>query len=213
VLRDLLDHSLGSGGGGNNLPDAVWVSNLQGSVYNGRVWTALVRGGDAPVALVLMSDRESGRGAVGQRFDRAGMLAWEQLVGPIDLTPPAESAAHPDWLGGIFIHEPSESGNCNSMHADDYDALLACRRDGQRDRFDLHESTAATIMVREGPDVEATWLWTEPGGERHRYQVKIGPGGWWAWTRSFEAVAAGDWHLDVWLNGQPQLLGRFPVVE
>lgn len=213
TLRELLDHALGSGGGGNNLPDVVWISNLQGSVYNGRVWAGLVRGGEAPMALVLLSDRESGRGAIGERFDRAGMLAWEQLVGPIDLSAPAEAAAAPDWLGGIFIHEPGSSGACNADYSDDYEGLLACRRDNQRERFQLHESSAATIMVKDGPDVEATWLWVEPTGERHRYQVKIGPGGWWAWTRSFEAVAVGDWRLDVWMNGRPQRLGRFPVVE
>lgn len=213
LLRDLLDHSLGSGGGGNNLPSVVWVSNLQGSVWNGRIWVALVRGGDAPLALVLMSDREAGRGPVGRRFDRAGMLAWEQLVGPIDQGPPAQTAPHPDWLGGVFIHEPEESRNCNAEHSDNYEALLACRNSGQRQQFQLNESTAATIMVKDGPDVEAGWIWTEPNGDRHRYQVKIGPGGWWAWTRSFEAVTVGDWQLDVWLNGQPQLLGRFPVVE
>ena len=66
-------------------------------------------------------------------------------------------------------------------------------------------------MVSDGPEVEATWLWTEPEGERHRYQVKLGGGGWWAWTRSFEAVVEGQWRLDVWLNGEPHLLGRFPV--
>lgn len=213
LVRDLLDHALGSGGGGNNLPDRVWVGNVQGSVFAGRIWAALIRGGEAPVALVLMSDRETNAGAVGARFDRAGLLAWEQLVGPVDLRPPAEAVPHPAWLGGIFIHEPEESRHCNLDFSGDYEALLSCRHETQRVQFRVDESTAGTVMVKDGPDVEATWLWTEPDGARHRYQVKIGEGGWWAWTRSFTAVAPGDWRLDVWLNGEPHLLGRFPVLE
>lgn len=213
VVRDLLDHALGSGGGGNDLPDKVWVSNLQGAIFQGRVWAALIRGGDAPMALVLMSDRESGGGGVGERFDRAGRLAYEQLVGPVDLSPPEMPAAHPEWLGGIFIHEQTEASHCNQEFSQDYEGLRRCRAENQRERFALHESTAATIMVNDGPDVEATWLWTEPDGSRHRYQVKLPAGGWWAWTRSFEAVAEGDWRLDVWINAEPHLLGRFPVVS
>jgi len=213
LVRNLLDHALGSGGGGNNLPDRVWISNLQGSVFAGRIWAALIRGGEAPVALVLMSDRETSAGAVGPRFDRAGLLAWEQLVGPVDLRPPADVAPHPAWLGGIFLHEPEESRHCNEEFSGDFEALLACRHETQRVQFRVDESTAGTVMVKDGPDVEGTWLWTEPEGSRHRYQVKIGEGGWWAWTRSYTAVSAGDWRLDVWLNGEPHLLGRFTVLE
>ncbi len=213
AARELLDHALGSGGGGNNLPDPVWVSNIQGPVFKGRVWAALVRGGDAPMVLVLMSDRETGRGAVGARFDRSGQLAYEQIVGPIDLTRPAAAVDLPAWLGGIFVHEPDESSHCNSEHSNDYAGLVACRRDAQRTVFHVSESTAATVMVSDGPDVEATWLWTEPDGTRHRYQVKLGAGGWWAWTRSFQATIVGPWRLDVWLNAQPFKLGDFTVVE
>jgi hypothetical protein len=66
-------------------------------------------------------------------------------------------------------------------------------------------------MVNDGPAVEATWLWTEPEGARHRYQVRLKEGGWWAWTRSYPAQSAGTWRLDVWLNGRPMFLSSFPV--
>ena len=52
---------------------------------------------------------------------------------------------------------------------------------------------------------------TEPDALRHRYQVRLEAGGWWAWTRSYPAQKAGDWRLDIWLNGRPVLLSNFPV--
>ena len=71
-----------------------------------------------------------------------------------------------------------------------------------------------TVMVNRGPDVETTWLWTEPDGTRHRYQVRLAETqGWWAWTRSFAAAVVGRWRLDVWLNGEPYRLLAFDVRE
>ena len=211
ALRALLDRSLGAGGGGNDLPDAVWVSNLQGSTFRGRAWAALVRGGDAPVALVLIADGAQSPNGLGTRFDRAAALAWEQIVGPIDLTPPGMASDWPDWLEGVFLHEPSEVSDCNREFGSDFDRLLACRAETSRERFVIDEAPAATVMVRNGPAVEATWLWTEPDALRHRYQVRLEAGGWWAWTRSYPAQKAGDWRLDIWLNGRPVLLSNFPV--
>ena len=210
-LRALLDRALGAGGGGNDLPDGVWISNLQGPTFRGRAWAGLVRGGDAPVAVVLVADGARSPNALGGRFDRASALAWEQVVGPIDLTPPAAPAEGPAWLRGVFLHTPEDVVGCNEMFDNDFEALLVCRRDNQRLAFAERDALAATVMVKDGPAVEATWLWTEPEGARHRYQVRLNEGGWWAWTRSYPAQSAGTWRLDVWLNGRPVFLSSFPV--
>jgi len=211
ALRGLLDRALGAGGGGNDLPDGVWISNLQGPTFRGRAWAGLVRGSDAPVAVVLIADGARSPNALGGQFDRASALAWEQVVGPIDLTLPAAPIEGPTWLRGVFLHTPDDVVECNEMFADDFEALLTCRRDHQRAAFTERDALAATVMVNDGPAVEATWLWTEPEGARHRYQVRLNEGGWWAWTRSYPAQSLGTWRLDVWLNGRPVFLSSFPV--
>ena len=213
TTRGLLASALGSGGGGNDLPDAVWVSNIQGAVFQGRVWAAIVRGGAAPFVLVLMSDHE-GAGNVGRHYDTAGRMVYQQLVGDYELAPPAEPTEWPAWLGAIFLNQPEETTACSGELVRGYDAQRACREMHQRDDFRLGEPTAVTVMVNRGPDVETTWLWTEPDGTRHRYQVRLAETqGWWAWTRSFAAAVVGRWRLDVWLNGEPYRLLAFDVRE
>lgn len=214
ILRELLERGLGAGGGGDLLPDRAWVANIGGRVFNGRHWMAIVTRAGPPVVLIMLTRaHQSANVPVGTFFADAGLLMFEQLVGPVDLTPPATVSESPDWLSGVFLVEAEESGGCNSEFRDDFDGLVECRRSAQRGEFSLDERSAAAVLIRDAPVVDALWLWTEPTGTRHRYQVRLDEGGWWAWTRSFRVHRSGPWRLDVYLNGEPTLLSNFMVED
>ncbi|MFN3202335.1 MAG: serine hydrolase [Bradymonadia bacterium] len=221
IVRGLLEQSLGSGGGGDELPSPVWVSSWNAGFYAGRHWGALITPptdeaaaeGLEPMVLVMLTlDRQIGADT-GALFASVGRLVHEQLVGPVDLTPPLSATPRPDWVEGLFLVEANETANCNAMFSDDFDALLNCRSEGERARFLVDEETAGAIMIREGPQVDIAWFWTQPDGTRHRYQQRLFEGGWWAWTRSFRAFVAGNWRLDIYINGNPYMLRAFEVTE
>lgn len=222
TLRTMLEGSLGSGGGGDAVPSPLWISNLSTGFYAGRHWIGLARPpaeitefseGLEPLVLVMLTaDRQVGANP-GRLFATLGRLLHEQLVAPVDLTPPLAGAQRPEWLEGVYLVEANEAAACNAEHGQDFDALKACREAGERAGFLLNEETAGGVLVREGPQADVAWIWTQPDGTRHRYQQRLSAGGWWAWTRSFRAFLPGTWRLDIYINGEPYMLRTFQVSE
>lgn len=218
-VRPLLDRSLGSGGGADDLPSTIWSGSWRGTIYRGRHWAALLRDAEHSMVLVMMTRRHdaTGRTDVGRFFRHAGLLLWEQVVGPADLTPPDALDPSPDWLHGVVLVDADESRPCDQPGEDGespgFEEIVACRNALQRSEFVVEEKTAASVMIREGPLVESAWFWIEPDGRRHRFQVTLDPGGWWVWTRSFRAAESGRWRLDVYLNGRPHMSEWFGVSE
>ena len=212
IVRGLLDRGLGAGGGGDLLPPSAWVGNLEGRIHNGRHWIGLASRSGPPTALVLLTSGHTITNP-GPFFARSALLIFEQLVGAVDHSTPTPNGPVPEWLRGVFLVEAEESGHCNDEFRDDFDGLLACRQAAARSGFTVDESSAGALLIRDGPLVDATWFWTEPNQTRHRYQVRLDPGGWWAWARSYRVHVTGSWRLDVYLNGQPALVAPFEVTE
>lgn len=210
-LRALLDGALGDGGPGDEIAPDTWVGNLNASVYGGRHWMGLVRGGEAPFVFVALSDQHARPPIVAiDLFSALADQLYGALVGPDGSWPPAVPA-RPDWVEGVFLLDPEGARACDTATPDDFDAVLECRRRFARGTFEPESATGGTVFLRGAPAAEVAWFWSRPDGARRRYQVRFSPNNWWIWTRTLRVLDPGRWQFAVYVNGQAVHAESFEV--
>jgi len=202
-VRDLLDASVGDGGG-DRVPAAAWVGAIGGALYRGRHWVGFVRGAERTTVATILTHAHARAG-----LDTAGLFA--DLVaaahGGEGDWPPAERE-RPAWLLDAMLVGDGHA-DCDES---DLEALLECHRAARVSGYGVGDTSAVAVFLRDGPLARTAWFWTEPGGRRHRFQASLGAGGWWVWSRTFPVEAPGDWHASVYINSEPYL-SRFFVVR
>ncbi len=206
-LLPILERSLGDGGGADALPPEAWSSSVQGRGRAGRSWAGIVRGeGDDFLAVMLTDQHERETQPL---FRAAAGEAFEQLVGDPVVWPPAPMA-RPEWLEEVLLVDEGEAGNCEATGGN-YEGVLACRREHRRAGFVEGANAGLSLFLRKSPPLRIAWFWQDPEGLRRRFQVLLGPSGWWIWTRTLSVAPVGPWRAALYFEGVPYYLVEFPV--
>lgn len=208
VFRGILDLSIGTGGGADTLPSRVWSGSVQGKLDYGRHWLGLIRGGEAPAALVYLSWDHGGRQLdVGGLFRSLSALIYNSIVGPLD-DGPATPAARPEWfVEALLVDESAELCDGDGT----FDEALECRRQAVQDQYSQTAKTGGVVFLDRGPRADITWYWIEPEGRRHRYQTSLGADALWIWTRTLRVNQLGQWAMTIHVNGVPYFKQLFDV--
>ncbi len=205
-LREVLDESEGDGGGGDRIPGRAWVQSLDGVLHRGRHWIGAIHD-EHPRVVVMLTDHHSQAGVDAQtRFGWVALEAHVALGGAGEPWPPEETE-RPDW----FVDAMLVDGRIDVCRAPGFDDLLSCHRQARVSGYGVGSEAAVSVFLRDGPLARVAWHFTDPAGARKRYQVRLGAGGWWLWTRTYPLELTGDWNAAVYANGEPYLSLSFPV--